>query len=153
MSTRSVIARKTASGFSGVYHHWDGYPGGLGKFLFEHLAGENSLKMKVEQALERIIDKSPGGWPTLMELAPKPFDDSDREPVTEKNASAVGCEWAYVFPGDYNIMEIWSSYCGPGAHEGQKMIGAFGSGDDNATWRCVATVDLRKEAPAWQTIG
>src|SRR5438105_1543718 len=39
MSTRSIIARATGEGtFKGVYHHWDGYPTGLGKYLTKILA-------------------------------------------------------------------------------------------------------------------
>ena len=34
MSTRSLIARKTEDGFEGTYHHWDGYPTGLGYTLW-----------------------------------------------------------------------------------------------------------------------
>ena len=153
MSTRSVIARKTETGFSGVYHHWDGYPQGLGAFLFQYLGGK--YKRQVEDALGRIIDKSPGGWSTLMQLAPKAYSgkDAGSEPVTEKNASDMGCEWAYVFPPEHTTMEIWSSFCGPGEHEGQKMVGMFGSGDPTASWKCIATIDLSKDAPNWEEIG
>ncbi len=150
MSTRSVIARKTSTGFCGVYHHWDGYPRGLGAFLFQYLGGH--LKRQVEDALKRMIDESPGGWSSLMQLAPKAYDDPDRAPVTEENASAVGCEFAYVFPSDHSTMEIWSSFCGEGERKGQKMIGAFGAGDKDATWKCVATVDLSKDEPNWEEI-
>ena|SRR5438034_893083 len=39
ISTRSIIARAAGEGtFKGVYHHWDGYPTGLGKYLTEILA-------------------------------------------------------------------------------------------------------------------
>ena len=33
MSTRSIIAKKTDEGFIGTYHHWDGYPSGVGRFV------------------------------------------------------------------------------------------------------------------------
>ena len=35
MATRAWIGRRTKFGFSGVYHHWDGYPSALGKALVE----------------------------------------------------------------------------------------------------------------------
>ena len=35
MSTRSIIARKTDEGFIGTYHHWDGYPSGVGQVVAE----------------------------------------------------------------------------------------------------------------------
>ena len=35
MSTREVIARQKGDVFEGRYHHWDSYPSGLGKALWE----------------------------------------------------------------------------------------------------------------------
>ncbi|MDO8490840.1 MAG: hypothetical protein Q7T04_02350 [Dehalococcoidia bacterium] len=34
MSTRAVIARPVGDGWEGVYHHSDGYPTGLGSYIF-----------------------------------------------------------------------------------------------------------------------
>lgn len=63
MSTRSVIARKTPTGFTGVYHHWDGYPSGLGSTLFEVrktiFAGDTGRMLKY------LIDCHPAGWSTI----------------------------------------------------------------------------------------
>jgi len=64
VSTRSVIARRTNGGWSGVYHHWDGYPSGLGahlwKLLRDRYAGD------VERLLAEVVDAHPGGWSHLM---------------------------------------------------------------------------------------
>ena len=68
--------------------------------------------------------------------------------ITEKNASDCGCEWAYVFAKDRPVMYVLSSYC----EDGEKMIGAFGMGDPNATWKCVTEVDLEGEEPDWDKI-
>lgn len=63
MSTRSVIARKQGSGFSGVYHHWDGYPSGLGQTLFELRNGH--FKRNTSAMLAFLIDQHPAGWSTI----------------------------------------------------------------------------------------
>lgn len=64
MSTRSVIARKTgAKSFSGVYHHWDGYPSGLGATLFE--VRNKHFKGDTQALLNYLIDKHPQGWSTI----------------------------------------------------------------------------------------
>jgi hypothetical protein len=64
MSTRSVIARKTQSGFIGVYHHWDGYPSGLGATLFEVRNGY--FKGDTQKMLQFLIDEHPAGWSTIV---------------------------------------------------------------------------------------
>lgn len=64
MSTRSVIGRKTASGFTGVYHHWDGYPSGLGAQLFEVFNGY--FKRDMPAMLKYLIDDHPAGWSTIV---------------------------------------------------------------------------------------
>lgn len=63
MSTRSVIARKTPVGFKGIYHHWNGYPSGLGKTLFKihsTVFGSGTARM-----LRYLIDDHPAGWSTI----------------------------------------------------------------------------------------
>jgi hypothetical protein len=36
MSTHSAIVEKTATGYRGIYCHWDGYPEGVGATLKKH---------------------------------------------------------------------------------------------------------------------
>ena len=66
MSTRAVIARPTDTGFTGVYHHYDGYPDGLGTSLFtlhrDHFHGDTAAMMKA------LIDDHPAGWSTICEV-------------------------------------------------------------------------------------
>ena len=175
MSTRSVIARRKGNGFVGVYHHWDGYPRGLGASLFETL--KKDFGGDVEAMLKTIIDEHPAGWSTLVGCSfigqipgyinyipnatpkdeerynnqPKCFCHGERneegQEVTQLNASGMGCEYAYVFDG--NKMHILSSF-----HEdGTKAIGMFGCGDPDATWREMYTVNLDwKEEPDWEKI-
>jgi hypothetical protein len=154
MSTRSVIARKTKNGFSGAYHHWDGYPEGLGKTLFALRNGH--FNHDTEAMLKFLIDHCPAGWSTINDRDfNKPVGQvgqggpeicsGDPFVMTHDNASASGCEYAYVFDGD--TMEIWSSF----HPTGEKMIGAFGSGDPNAEWRVIGIVDLNGKEPNWES--
>lgn len=75
MSTRAAIARPSGDGFQGRYHHWDGYPDGLGQTLYE-LAQTNRNRAQldldptpwdgdVEKMLEVLIDQHPAGWSTI----------------------------------------------------------------------------------------
>ena len=66
MATRGAIARLTSTDplcFAGVYHHWDSYPEGLGKTLWElyHIAFGQDL----DALLKAIIDDHPAGWSSL----------------------------------------------------------------------------------------
>jgi hypothetical protein len=65
MSTRSIIARATGEGtFKGVYHHWDGYPTGLGKYLTKILA--DPFGNDLPRMLDTLIDEHPAGWSTIL---------------------------------------------------------------------------------------
>lgn len=72
--------------------------------------------------------------------------------VTHENASGSGVEYVYAFDEATDKMYVLSSYCGPGDFEGQKMVGAFGSGDESATWHVMETIDLNQPAPEWATV-
>lgn len=154
MSTRGGIARKNGTGFKGVYHHWDGYPSGLGKMLFE-LRSTWRFMGDTKKMVEFLIEAHPAGWSSISGLLQdKEGDDYKEEPceLNEKNASGRGVEYVYVFDGDK--MEIWSSYCSPNSVKfaGHKMIGAFGVGDRDAVWKVVATVDLDGPEPDWEKL-
>lgn len=63
MGTRSVIARPDGTGFKGVYHHWDGYPSGVGATLF--LARRAFFDGDTEAMLRFLIDEHPAGWSSI----------------------------------------------------------------------------------------
>jgi len=71
MSTRAIIARSLPDGeWEGAYHHWDGYPSGLGKTLWDMLHGGSGeagalVFDSVEQLLSYVIDEHPAGWSHL----------------------------------------------------------------------------------------
>jgi hypothetical protein len=73
VSTRAAIARKTNNGWVGVYHHSDGYPTGLGAFLWERL--KSSYAGDIERFLRETVDAHPAGWSHIMDghiLTPVP---------------------------------------------------------------------------------
>lgn len=158
MSTRSVIARKTATGFKGSYHHWDGYPSGLGATLFALYNGH--FHKDLPAMLKVLIDEHKG-WSTINNAdfnlepgfgnqgAPQCYCHGERHEkcgyITEKTAQGSGCEWAYVF-GDK--MLVLSSY----HSEGRKMVGMFGCGNPDAEWYHIASVDLNAPEPDWEAI-
>ena len=167
MSTRGCIARLTGSQpwqFRGVYHHWDSYPSGLGRALFR--ARNWEFVRDTEAMLKALIDNHPAGWSTVVngnlvrlkgvkgknhsDEAPQCYCHGNRQekswPVTESNVAGSGVEYVYAFSG--SKMLILESFCG----DGNKMIGMFGSGDENASWEVIAEVDLNGAEPDWDEL-
>jgi hypothetical protein len=234
MSTRAVIARTTDAGrtFRGVYHHWDGYPSGLGATLWRLYRGHFSGR--ADDMLQVLIDDHPAGWSNILgadwSLPPAPQVDHNLEPCGEctlpqwmhygqyysgpsgrstaaafqrlgikralgtdggaflvlghhakidrekphgavclsprepdhtdpptdqENAPGCGCEWAYCFAREAgeDILYVLASICGPGKFHGEKMAGAFGVGDRDATWIVAARVEIANAPePDWEAL-
>ena len=64
MSTRSIIAKETENGWGGRYHHWDGYPAGVGATLYTAYNGH--FEKDIEKMLKFLIDDHPAGWSTIV---------------------------------------------------------------------------------------
>ena len=118
MGTRAVIARSTGFGtYKGVYHHWDGYPSGLGAELFR-LATSKKYKGKLEKLTEYVLDKHSAGWSSLMPLSetkkpecfchPKRRRAADKTPnwFTEENIIGSDIEYVYVIDEVNNFMHV-----------------------------------------------
>lgn len=170
MGTRGCIARLTKEGFSGVYHHWDSYPTGLGETLWELYHGH--FKEDLKAMLKTLIDQHPAGWSTIchknfmlkagflemnspkykISKQPQCYCHGSRKEkawlVTQDNASDSGVEWAYVFDETNGTMQIMKSF----NEDNTRMIGAFGCGNPKATWRTVKTVGLLGKEPDWKKI-
>jgi hypothetical protein len=66
MSTRGSIGRWVGGNpvrFFSVYHHWDSYPSGLGKTLWDLYHGY--FKEDLEAMLKVLIDDHPAGWSSI----------------------------------------------------------------------------------------
>lgn len=181
MGTRGVIARAVERspgklGFEGRYHHWDSYPSGLGQTLFKLANG--FFQGDIEKLLHVLIDEHPAGFSTINGADPSlpagyrdlygkgttaKYEDPHgfecfchgarheeaSDPLTEDDASGCGCEWAYAIDAKTKKMYVLSSVC----EDGTKMIGAFGMGDPNASWKIVGEVDLTGKEPDWSAMG
>lgn len=162
MSTNATIQRMTPAGPIGTYHHWDGYPDGLGATLWSlwhgHFAGDT------ERMLHVLIDEHPAGWSTINQkdfnLTPGYNRDpapacychggrsEDGRPFPLESAAASGCEFAYVFYPETQRLKILSSY----SDNGRKMVGMFGQGDPDAMWYVLADVGFNDAEPEWSKL-
>ena len=123
MSTRSVIARKTETGFIGSYHHWDGYPSGLGSTLFElrniWYSGDT------ERMLRYLIDEHPAGWSTICADWSKPAGPHpDRNLLTCKTCGLPA--WMhyrqYYSPGTSGALSYWEMAGQPPPPPGSQIM-------------------------------
>lgn len=82
MSTRGAIARVAGpKSFVGVYHHWDAYPSGLGKGLFELYNGH--FERDLPAMMKALVDDHPAGWSTILGAdwsLPAGFRDTEMMP-------------------------------------------------------------------------
>lgn len=149
MSTRSVIARGyPKDAFEGRYHHFDGYPSGVGRSLWKLYHGH--FDHDIDQMLEVLIDQHPAGWQNIdadwtypigysnnfTSRGPACYCHGDRHDpelaVTEDNAVAAGCDYAYVFTS------------GPGGLPTIRILVPSANG-----WRSIAEVALDASEPNW----
>jgi hypothetical protein len=146
MSTRAVIARVKGDGWEGRYHHFDGYPTGLGARLYAVVG-----QLGVKRALELLVDEHPVGWSSIhdCDITAQPgyggdFNDQTHGPrcychgerheqapllITDQSDDC-GCEWAYVLSAR-GVMTVYERQYSP------------------ERWRLVATVRLDEAAPDW----
>ncbi len=171
MSTRSAIARVNGDGFKGVYHHWDGYPTGLGATLYQE-----AQKRPLGALLTLLIDEHPAGWSTINgadlskpagyldvmakaqaadvpdgEKPPECYCHGGRSeeaaPVTHETDS--GMEWAYVFSEEAATMAVCERVEPDGGHR----VGMFGTiGEGSANWAVRDIVQLDGPEPNWEAI-
>ncbi|MCZ4515378.1 hypothetical protein O3Q52_46155 [Streptomyces sp. ActVer] len=114
MSTRSVIARPTVTGYAGTYVHWDGYPSHHLPLLLT--AHQHRFAGDTEALAAYLIEDAPEGWSSLgtdlLDQAPDALRDrlaagrdrpGNRYPArptvppliyTERTASRLN--WGYV---------------------------------------------------------
>ena len=153
MSTRSLIARPTDGGLTGVYHHYDGYPSGLGQSLW-HAIHEGA---DVETFRKQLIDDHPGGWATWPHRCFCHSDRPDHEPMISTCRCLVGdssgcsplfLEWVYAI-GD-EALDVLASVQ---VHRGVEVVGAGREYDPGYNHLLVARIpyDLPDE-PKWDEI-
>ena len=148
MSTRSCIAYKTGEkSWSGVYCHFDGYPGGVGKNIWNKVKEMNHGGKTNEHILKNFIsdfikDHSAGwsSFPDNCYCHNKQWEDrvNPDMTITDITTDAVFHEWVYVMSPPSESMEILCSFL---------------SKDDNKYHHVlVKTVEFDKEEPDWGEI-
>jgi hypothetical protein len=154
MATRGMIARKTANGFIGRYHHFDAYPDGLGEALYNLYNGH--FGKNAEAMMHTLIDEHPAGWSSIvdanfaftpgfserdytlpddLEINSRPQcychgvrHDPAQDITSFEHASRVWAEYAYIIDTNSHTMAVYSHYDG---------------------WQEIAVVNLDEPAPEW----
>ena len=116
MSTRSVIAQRAGDGWEGVYHHSDGYPTGLGCYLFRLI--RHQYKGDVHTFLNWVLSHD-GGWSSIYSGPEGPtcychgyFAERDRIEPGQKagwhtsEEHGFDIEWVYAFDPNSHKMAV-----------------------------------------------
>jgi len=166
MSTRAIIARPDPDhGWAGRYHHWGGYPKGLGRSLWQALNGH--WRGDVAAMLKVLLDDHPAGWSCIVDVdwslepgwcANWQDGDNARRPECYCHGARqdpprpwlyphqdAGAEWVYVLDADARTMAVYEGRTGDGAH----AVGAFGINPARDRWALCATFDLDGPEPDW----
>ncbi|MFY1828342.1 hypothetical protein ACN47A_20630 [Myxococcus fulvus] len=122
MSTPGAIAVYTSGSgipehvssrpWRGVYHHWDGYPTGLGQYL---IASVERARGDIQTVVRRLIDEAPWGWSTCMsgkggaegELNP----EGNPGPLVAPDETG-SVAYIYVFDVEARRLDAFSTYVG-----------------------------------------
>ena len=153
MSTRSIIAIQNKTGFKGGYHHWDGYPTGLGEYLFDTFQ-EDGWAM-VEKATSH-------SWSSFMSeechCCGTMSDGRTEEFWVADENTDCGAEYVYAF-----LHESWVDNTGETKHnhfmniyarklDGKQVVEFFGMTTPNAQWELISSVDLNGKKPDFKKI-
>lgn len=126
MSTRGIIGVYTNADHThwrGVYHHFDSYPKGLGKALWD--AAQTVWKNDLSGMLHFLIDEHPAGWSNIVccdltlkpvwldsaarteTLAPLSYTVRGEDPYIWSPTDDIGwLDWAYLFDVPKQTMDI-----------------------------------------------
>ena len=166
MSTRSLIARKTESGWEGIYHHWDGYPDALGATLFELFNGH--FDQDVSTMLAFLLDEHRGGWSTINDKdftkdpgfdgeGPSCYCHGSRSEgpydlIVDTGEDMAGAEYCYVIDPKTSVITVLKRVYDDGRH----AVSAFGIdagvGPKRVSWRQIEQVPLFGPEPNWQAM-
>jgi len=146
MSTRAIIARKTPDGWEGRYHHFDGYPSGLGAAL--HEIGNEVFGGDIGAMMTTLIDDHPAGWSNIQNVdwtrepgfgdpkGPECYCHGQRHegPDLRTSAGAPDCFEEYLYVVDVDARTI-AVYATPYPHERDALHVATVPFGCSADWR------------------
>ncbi len=105
MSTRAVVARKTASGWRGVIHVYDSAPWELGNFLLIEVFARSGDLHGLVQA---VVDEGPGGWESF--ISSKRLEGEEAPFFHPGDLGDAGwLEWFYLFDVARRRLDV---FCG-----------------------------------------
>lgn len=128
MSTRAIVAYKTKDDkWEGVFNHWDGYPSGLGKEIWEILHNDfidnkgaigitncGTPENAVKAFIDIMIKGHGGGWSTFGKIChchSPAFvlrDGLTKMVLSEKDLKDTWCEYLYVLDPTKASMDIFT---------------------------------------------
>ena len=148
MGTRSIIAVNTDEGngtfpnFKGTYHHWDGYPEGVGVTLLELYKNGEMVSFKDGELVEwkskdlnTMLDfLLMYEWSTINGRYEGRTKDIDYTHETE-----CGAEFAYVFDKQDHTLAIYDKQFDDGNH----VVEMFGTTNPDGEWNFRQLVFLK----------
>jgi len=143
MSTNAAIARASGLGkFTGVYHHWDGYPTGLGIALWDAYHGH--FAKDLPRMLAYLIDEHSAGWSTIVHknFRYKPgWSDPCKGYPSHEGVTSEQWQEAYRKWQNSRMQARPQCFCHGGRHEEPQPIDQ--DSDAGLEWAYVFDVETR----------
>lgn len=167
MSTRAVIARPSGDGFEGRYHHFDGYPAGLGRTLWRLARHEEGPFDNLPAMMHTLLDahyhwstinnadwsKSAGYYGLdLDSTAPRPpacychGERSESDPgFIKSDGDDWSTEWAYVIDADSGTFTVFERTTSDGDHPFQAPFLSH----EGLVWKPLLVTNVNDVEPDW----
>ena len=98
MSTRSLIGFKDDKGITGIYCHYDGYPGHVGKILVGYHNSAAAMRSLIDGPQIRNFDND-GQYARFTDSGPESAVETCE---TIEEALDSGFDYVYLFDGKWN---------------------------------------------------
>jgi hypothetical protein len=145
MSTRSVIAVATPTGWEGCYVHWDGYPTARGPLIADYLA-EYGYAGYLE-----LISSSPKGMSSFPDretgFVVERYEDGSGGVITGCDATCASCdplfiEWVYIVRPNGTVNVLSSKRSGQVGDGSFRHVSVYDGPIKGADWEKIYTRDV-----------
>ena len=165
MATRGIVAVGTKENWRGVYNHYDSYPTGLGRDLFEHIKTQSDVQTFANNLLQfddwrnylrggicpycgkkttqphsitgiLLRETEEGVFLDPNGLYHKHHTAQNQREFTPEQIAHTDCEWLYVVEAETNQMHVFELK----RQDGAKIA------------HLKASVDLTADAPRWAAL-
>ena len=168
MSTRAKIARPRGDSWEGVYHHFDGYPTGLGSTLWALALSPPAIASgSLDNMMRLLLDEHSAGWSNIQGVdwsAPIGFGSARgpacychgqrsekpqplATPETMDSDAWLFAEWVYVIDPERRTFSVICGMVPVDDGYGCRLLGTFPLDGEEPDWTGLELLGQRTRYP------